>query len=124
MTEFLVVVVVVIVAVKGTLHFVKWLSNMTKETGDSIKLRCEAVGDPTPTRIRWYKNDAPVLEEKGRVVVRKYHTAGQVLSFFLCNFFIFFSFFFFLPFLSIWFRYLLLLFDLNASTLKASEFGF
>ena len=95
MTEFLVVVVVVIVAVKGTLHFVKWLSNMTKETGDSIKLRCEAVGDPTPTRIRWYKNDAPVLEEKGRVVVRKYHTAGQVLSFFLCNFFIFFFIFFF-----------------------------
>ncbi len=62
----------------GTLRLLKALSNTTRETGDSIKLRCEVSGDPPPTRFRWYKNEAPVLEEKGRVVVRKYRSGSSI----------------------------------------------
>jgi len=61
----------------GSLQMIKALSNTTKESGDSIKLRCEVTGDPPPNRFRWYKNEAPVLEEKGRVVIRKYRTGTQ-----------------------------------------------
>ena len=56
----------------------KALGNITREMGDSIKLRCEVSGDPAPNRFRWYKNEAPVLEEKGRVVVRKYRTGSSI----------------------------------------------
>ena len=56
----------------------KALSNTTRETGESVKLRCEVSGDPPPTRFRWYKNEAPVLEEKGRVVVKKYRSGSSV----------------------------------------------
>lgn len=62
----------------GTLRMLKALGNITREMGDSIKLRCEVSGDPAPSRFRWYKNEAPVLEEKGRVVVRKYRTGSSI----------------------------------------------
>ena len=39
-------------------------------------MRCEVSGDPPPNRFKWYKNEAPVLEEKGRVVIRKYRTGS------------------------------------------------
>ena len=63
--------------ISGSLQMIKALSNTTKESGDSIKLRCEVTGDPPPNRFRWYKNEAPVLEEKGRVVIRKYRTGSS-----------------------------------------------
>lgn len=66
------------VASLGTLRMLKALSNITREMGDSIKLRCEASGDTPPNRFRWYKNEAPLLEEKGRVVVRKYRTGSSI----------------------------------------------
>lgn len=56
----------------------KALSNTTRESGESVKLRCEVSGDPPPNRFRWYKNEAPVIEEKGRVVVKKYRTGSSV----------------------------------------------
>ena len=56
---------------------IKGLTNITKDSGESIKLRCEVSGDPPPNRFRWYKNEAPVLEEKGRVVIRKYRTGSS-----------------------------------------------
>ena len=62
----------------GTLRMLKSLSNTTRESGESVKLRCEVSGDPPPNRFRWYKNEAPVLEEKGRVVVRKYRTGSSI----------------------------------------------
>ena len=57
---------------------IKALSNITRETGDSVKLRCEVSGVPAPNRFRWYKNEAPVQEEKGRVIIRKYRTGSSV----------------------------------------------
>jgi hypothetical protein len=57
----------------GSLRFLKLLGNITKEAGESVKLKCEVTGDPPPTKIRWFKNEAPVIEEKGRLVARRYN---------------------------------------------------
>ncbi|KDR16037.1 Tyrosine-protein kinase transmembrane receptor ROR1, partial [Zootermopsis nevadensis] len=59
------------------LRFLKIFGNITKEAGESVKLKCEVTGDPPPTKIRWFKNEAPVIEEKGRIVLRRYNSQGQ-----------------------------------------------
>ncbi|XP_063603462.1 tyrosine-protein kinase transmembrane receptor ROR2-like isoform X1 [Penaeus indicus] len=56
----------------SSLRVARRLNNVTKDSGDVVKLKCEFTGDPPPTRFRWYKNEAPVIEEKGRVMDRKY----------------------------------------------------
>jgi hypothetical protein len=61
----------------GSLRFLKLLGNITKEAGESVKLKCEVTGDPPPTKIRWFKNEAPVIEEKGRLVARRYNPQVQ-----------------------------------------------
>jgi receptor tyrosine kinase-like orphan receptor 1 len=58
----------------GSLRFLKVLGNITKEAGESVKLKCEVTGDPPPIKIRWFKNEAPVIEEKGRLVARRYNS--------------------------------------------------
>ena len=49
---------------------VKPLRNTSREAGGSLKLRCEADGDPRVTEFRWYKHDAPVILERGRVRIK------------------------------------------------------
>ncbi|XP_046609095.1 tyrosine-protein kinase transmembrane receptor Ror isoform X1 [Neodiprion virginianus] len=61
----------------GTLKFVRALNNMTRESGGVVNMRCEVVGDPPPKKIRWYKNEAPVEEEPGRVSIRKIHSQAH-----------------------------------------------
>ncbi|XP_045603194.1 tyrosine-protein kinase transmembrane receptor Ror isoform X1 [Procambarus clarkii] len=56
----------------SSLRVTRRLNNVTKDSGDTVKLKCEFTGDPPPTRFKWYKNEAPVIEEKGRVNDRKY----------------------------------------------------
>ncbi len=41
--------------------------NVTRDAGGSLKLRCEVAGQPRATAFQWYKNEAPVLVERGRV---------------------------------------------------------
>jgi hypothetical protein len=53
-----------------TLKFVKDLKNLTKEAGDSMRLRCEVTGSPPATSIEWLKNGVPLVEEKNRIKVR------------------------------------------------------
>ncbi|EFN71206.1 Tyrosine-protein kinase transmembrane receptor ROR1 [Camponotus floridanus] len=36
-------------------------------------MRCEVVGDPPPTRIRWFKNEAPLEEDRPKITIRKIH---------------------------------------------------
>jgi len=48
----------------------KELRTVRKEAGGSLKLRCEVVGGPPATSWRWFKNDAPVIIEKGRVRIK------------------------------------------------------
>ncbi|XP_059479523.1 inactive tyrosine-protein kinase transmembrane receptor ROR1-like isoform X2 [Neocloeon triangulifer] len=55
----------------GTLRIVRPLQNVTKKVGDTVKLKCEAEGDPPPTRFRWLANDAPLQEKRNKVTVRK-----------------------------------------------------
>nr|CAD7202449.1 unnamed protein product [Timema douglasi] len=56
----------------SSLRWLKSLQNVTKEAGESVKLRCEVTGDPAPTKLRWFKNEAPVDQEPGRLSVRRY----------------------------------------------------
>lgn len=58
----------------GFLKFEKSLTNVTRNAGDSVKLRCELSGDPPPDKIRWFKNEAPVRAEKGRVIIKRYRS--------------------------------------------------
>ncbi|XP_011495008.1 PREDICTED: tyrosine-protein kinase transmembrane receptor ROR2-like, partial [Ceratosolen solmsi marchali] len=55
----------------GTLKFIRALTNLTKEAGSVVHMRCEIVGDPPPTKIRWFKNEAPVNEEPDRIIIKK-----------------------------------------------------
>lgn len=36
-------------------------------------MRCEVVGDPPPTKIRWFKNEAPLDEDRPKITIRKIH---------------------------------------------------
>lgn len=51
----------------------KGLVNITKASGDGIKMKCEATGEPPPTSFEWLKNDAPIEEEKNHIVIRRYN---------------------------------------------------
>lgn len=41
------------------------LFNITKDSGKSVKLICEADGEPRPLRIQWYVNEVPVADAVG-----------------------------------------------------------
>jgi receptor tyrosine kinase-like orphan receptor 1 len=62
------------------LKFYKELTNMTRETGDTVKLKCEVYGVPAPRKIRWYKNEVPVDEERGKVFIRNYNSPPPGLT--------------------------------------------
>nr|CAD7580703.1 unnamed protein product [Timema californicum] len=64
----------------SSLRWLKSLQNVTKEAGESVKLRCEVTGDPAPTKLRWFKNEAPVDQEPGRLSVRRYTPQVCVLD--------------------------------------------
>ena len=51
-------------------RMVKSMRNTTRDAGGSLKLRCEAAGSPRATAWQWFKNDAPVIVEKGRVRIK------------------------------------------------------
>ncbi|XP_070382527.1 tyrosine-protein kinase transmembrane receptor Ror-like isoform X2 [Dermacentor albipictus] len=61
---------------------------MTKDSGDSVRLKCEVAGGRPGARVvfHWYKNDAPVEEERNRLEIRQYpvapssSAAGQAAS--------------------------------------------
>ena len=52
------------------LVMVRGLRQTTRDAGGSLKLRCEVEGPVPATEFRWYKNDAPVLIERGRVRIK------------------------------------------------------
>ena len=55
---------------KKTLKLVRGLKNVSKETGDFLKLRCDVEGDTPATGFKWLVNDALLVEEKNRVRVK------------------------------------------------------
>lgn len=46
------------------------MNNITIVQGQTAILHCKVAGNPTPT-VRWLKNDAPVVQEPRRVIIRK-----------------------------------------------------
>ncbi|GFR06621.1 ig-like domain-containing protein [Trichonephila clavata] len=66
--------------VRSDLRLERSLVNLTRESGESVKMRCDVRGQG-PVHFRWYKNEAPVEEEKGRVDIKKYNPGpGRVGS--------------------------------------------
>lgn len=54
----------------NSLVFIRELKNTTKESGESLKVKCEVEGEPPARSIKWFKNEAPLQEEQGRVKVK------------------------------------------------------
>ncbi|XP_065096709.1 tyrosine-protein kinase transmembrane receptor ROR2 isoform X2 [Paramisgurnus dabryanus] len=52
------------------LEFLESPNNITIIQGQTATLHCKVAGHPRPN-IRWLKNDAPVVQEPGRVSIRK-----------------------------------------------------
>ena len=59
------------------LTFVVPMKNYTKFSGDNLRLRCEVRGHPPASEFRWFKNEAPLVEEKGRVRIRTRVVSGE-----------------------------------------------
>ena len=54
----------------NTIKFIYPMKNFTKLSGGTLKLRCEVQADPAATSISWFRNEAPLMEERGRVKIR------------------------------------------------------
>lgn len=52
------------------LSFLEPVNNITIVQGQTAILHCKVAGHPPPS-VRWLKNDAPVVQEPRRVIVRK-----------------------------------------------------
>ncbi|KAG7253850.1 hypothetical protein CRUP_031231 [Coryphaenoides rupestris] len=45
--------------------------------GQTATLHCRVTGNPRPN-IRWLKNDAPVMQEQGRISIRKTEAGSKL----------------------------------------------
>ncbi|XP_076875754.1 tyrosine-protein kinase transmembrane receptor ROR2 isoform X2 [Brachyhypopomus gauderio] len=59
------------------LEFVEMPNNMTIMQGQTATLHCKVSGHPRPS-IRWLKNDAPVVQEHGRISIRKTESGSKL----------------------------------------------
>ncbi|XP_019750201.1 tyrosine-protein kinase transmembrane receptor ROR2 isoform X2 [Hippocampus comes] len=59
------------------LEFLEPVNNITHFQGQTATLHCKVAGNPRPT-IRWLKNDAPVVQEQGRITVRKTEAGSKL----------------------------------------------
>ncbi|XP_076163536.1 tyrosine-protein kinase transmembrane receptor Ror [Ptiloglossa arizonensis] len=64
-------------AKSGTLKFIHTLTNISKDAGGVAHMRCEVVGDPPPTKIKWYKNEAPLEERRPKITIKKIHAQAH-----------------------------------------------
>lgn len=77
----------------GTLKFIRTLTNISKDAGGIAHMRCEVVGDPPPTKIRWYKNEAPLDERRPKITIKKIHAQVVYKHLKISNFILHFEFF-------------------------------
>ena len=68
----------------SSLQFVYPMKNSTRAVGEALKLKCEVRGSPPPSEFRWFVNEAPLLEERGRVKRkgRDLHDVHNILGLF------------------------------------------
>ncbi|XP_062340407.1 tyrosine-protein kinase transmembrane receptor ROR2 isoform X2 [Osmerus eperlanus] len=59
------------------LEFQEPVNNITIVQGQTATLHCKVMGNPRPT-IRWLKNDAPVVQEQGRISIRKTEAGSKL----------------------------------------------
>uniref|UniRef100_A0A1A8RXH7 Receptor tyrosine kinase-like orphan receptor 2 n=2 Tax=Nothobranchius rachovii TaxID=451742 RepID=A0A1A8RXH7_9TELE len=59
------------------LEFQEPINNITHYQGQVATMHCKVVGNPRPS-IRWLKNDAPVVQEQGRISIRKTETGSKL----------------------------------------------
>ncbi|KAK2871517.1 hypothetical protein Q8A67_024044 [Cirrhinus molitorella] len=59
------------------LEFVEPPNNITIVQGQTATLHCKVAGHPRPS-IRWLKNDAPVVQEQGRISIRKTEAGSKL----------------------------------------------
>ncbi|XP_061887060.1 tyrosine-protein kinase transmembrane receptor ROR2 [Entelurus aequoreus] len=59
------------------LEVVEPVNNITHFQGQTATLHCKVVGNPRPI-IRWLKNDAPVVQEQGRITIRKTEAGSKL----------------------------------------------
>ncbi|KAB0394120.1 hypothetical protein E2I00_017450, partial [Balaenoptera physalus] len=52
------------------LNFLEPVNNITIVQGQTAILHCKVAGNPPPS-VRWLKNDAPVVQEPRRIIIRK-----------------------------------------------------
>ncbi|XP_078223298.1 tyrosine-protein kinase transmembrane receptor ROR2 isoform X5 [Callithrix jacchus] len=52
------------------LNFLEPVNNITIVQGQTAILHCKVAGNPPPN-VRWLKNDAPVVQEPRRIIIRK-----------------------------------------------------
>jgi len=58
------------------LTLIKPLTNVTREAGGNIRLKCEFAGNPLP-KVQWYKHEAPIEPEKGKIQIRSTRMRGE-----------------------------------------------
>lgn len=59
------------------LEFQEPVNNITHFQGQTATLHCKVSGNPRPT-TRWLKNDAPVVQEQGRITIRKTEAGSKL----------------------------------------------
>ncbi|XP_070845895.1 tyrosine-protein kinase transmembrane receptor ROR2 [Chaetodon trifascialis] len=59
------------------LEFQEPVNNITHFQGQTATLHCKVAGNPRPS-IRWLKNDAPVAQEQGRIIIRKTEAGSKL----------------------------------------------
>ena len=69
----------------SSLAFVRDLKDLTRQVGDGLKVKCEVKGSSPATIFRWFRNEAPLKEEPGRVKVKDWvkgtNTQWSILRF-------------------------------------------
>lgn len=59
------------------LEFQEPVNNITHFQGQTATLHCKVTGNPRPT-IRWLKNDAPLVQEQGRISIRRTEAGSKL----------------------------------------------
>ena len=61
------------------------LKDLTRQVGDGLKVKCEVKGSSPATKFCWFRNEAPLKEEPGRVKVKDWvkgtNTQWSILRF-------------------------------------------